>query len=376
MKPGQIIPAQELAQLQEKGEVHVSIFLPLHNDTSGKRLDAYSVKKDVAGVKEQLVKQYDATAVAPLLQGLDQLPEDITYNHNWGGIGLFVSNKVKQWMPFYFPVQEKYAIADSFATRDLRYQDFYAQPYHVLLLSKDEARLFEGLFDQLTEITDAHFPVKFEDDFEYSRPTRGLTYEGHAVTKDFERDKSQLVELRVEKFLQQVDDLLKLYLAENDPLVLSGTEKELSYFSGATVHGNIAGSLYGNYFYLSIPTLGESTWRLMKNFLQKQKQEAVRQFVEKAGLGQTESGVANCWQAAWQGRGARLLAERNFAVPGYLADEHPEYLCMEAPAGPLKALPDAVDALIELVQEKGGEVVLVEDGELTDYDHVGLVTRY
>lgn len=376
MKPGQIISAQELTKLQEKGDVHVSIFLPLHNDASGKRLDAYSVKKKVADVKDQLVKQCDVTKIEPLLKGLAELPDEITFNHNWEGIGLFVSNKVKLWMPFYFPVQEKSTIDDAFATRDLRYQDFYMLPYHVLLLSKDEARLFEGMFDELTEITDAHFPVKFEDDFEYSRPSRGLTYEGHAVTKDFERDKSQLVELRVEKFLQQVDDLLKLYLTEYDPLVLSGTEKELSYFSGATAHTNVAGNLYGNYFYLSIPTLGESTWRLMKNFLQKKKQQVVQQFAEKSGQGQSESGVANCWQATWQGRGASLLVERNFAVPGYLADEHPEYLCMEAPAGPLKVLPDAVDALIDLVQEKGGEVVLVEDEELKEYEHVGLVTRY
>jgi hypothetical protein len=376
MKPGQIISVQELAQLQEKGDVHVSIFLPLHNDASGKRLDAYSVKKKVADVKDQLAKQYDVAEIGPLLQALNELPDEITFNHNWGGIGLFVSNKVKTWMPFYFPVQEKCTVADTFATRDLQYQDFYALPYHVLLLSKDEARLFEGLFDALTEITDAHFPVKFEDNFEYSRPSRGLSYEGHAVTKDFERDKSQLVELRVEKFLQQVDDLLKLYLTEYDPLVLSGIEKELSYFSGATTHASVAGNLYGNYFYLSISTLGESTWRLMKNFLQKKKHQLLQQFVEKAGLGQTESGVANCWQAAWQGRGASLLVERNFAVPGFLADEHPEYLCMEAPAGPLKVLPDAVSALVDLVQEKGGEVVLVEDDELKEYEHVGLVTRY
>jgi hypothetical protein len=53
-----------------------------------------------------------------------------------------------------------------------------------------------------------------------------------------------------------------------------------------------------------------------------------------------------------------------------------ELIDVEAPNPKPAHLDDAVDELIELVIDKGGEVVFVNEGALDDYDQVALILRY
>ena len=361
--------------LKENGTPCISIIAPGHQLFSDHKVDAYLMRRHVSAAKELLEKQAGDEAKS-LSELLERLSKDVVHPHGATGIGLFVSKNIQQWVPFYFPVTEKITISHSFDTRDLLYQDFFAMDYHVLLLSKDKARLFAGKYNQLEELDDAHFPAKFEDDYEYSRPTRGLTYEGHAVTKAFEREKSQLNELREEAFFKKVDELLKKSIAPSDALLVAGAEKEIACFVQTTTFTNIIGKLHGNYFYLSVPALGETTWRIVKNFLQVERRQHIEHFEEKTGRGEAVSGMCQCWQAAFGGQGAHLLVEKDFSCTGYLSNDQPGYLHLTPPKGSYQVLPDAVSSLIGLVQEKGGDVMLVENDALKHFQHVGLVTRY
>jgi hypothetical protein len=182
--------------------------------------------------------------------------------------------------------------------------------------------------------------------------------------------------MRFEKYLHQANDFLKEYLTAKDPLIVTGTERELAYFSTLSYSSNVIGQLYGNYFYLSVPALGESTWRILKSHLEKKKQERIRFFENAQGTDDAVFGMSDCWQAAWKGQAACLLVEKDFAYPGYLENDNPEYLHLVPPGGPHKVLPDAVNVLMERVHEKGGDVVIVENDALKQYQRIGLLLRY
>jgi predicted transcriptional regulator len=96
------------------------------------------------------------------------------------------------------------------------------------------------------------------------------------------------------------------------------------------------------------------------------------------GAKRLASGIDDSWKSAVEGRGMELVVEEGYRQPAIL---HREGYVLElvddesATDGP-RHLDDAVDELVELVLEKGGEVTFVDDGALADCDRVALILRY
>ena len=71
-----------------------------------------------------------------------------------------------------------------------------------------------------------------------------------------------------------------------------------------------------------------------------------------------------------------LLVEKDYSVPGYLINGDDYNLHLHPPKKLDEVMPDAVSSLIELVFEKNGDVVIVENGSLANYHGMALITRY
>ncbi|WP_018616436.1 hypothetical protein [Segetibacter koreensis] len=368
---------EELVGMQkEKGKICISIIVPTHRLSPERRADPVEVERMVNKAKEYLQYKYEKDEIKPLIESLDQLYGQIDFDHNAEGIGLFVSPNFKQQVQFFFPVEEKVIITDSFEIRDLLYQDYYLQPYLVLLLTEKEAKLYKGKLNALEEINDVHFPMKHEDDYEYNRPSRGSSYVGNAFTKEFERDKSQLEEMRYEDFLQQADEVLNTYVTDNTCLIVAGANKDVSYFNNITKHKNIAGEMHGNYTYMPLKELAALTWEAMRAFLDEAKQKLVREFEEKIGQRHGIAGITDIWKAVKEGRGLKLLVEKDFRLSGFLIKNDDYNLYLHPVREDYTILPDAVNTLIETALEKDEEVTLVANGALAAHQHIALITRY
>ena len=77
-----------------------------------------------------------------------------------------------------------------------------------------------------------------------------------------------------------------------------------------------------------------------------------------------------------EGRGLKLLVEKDFSIPAYVKNTNDYELYLRPPKEPHKALPNVVNNLIETVLDKNGEVFLVENDILKDYGRIALITRY
>lgn len=376
MKPDQLT-GEELALVQKRqGGICVSVIVPTHRLSPERRADPLEVEKALTEAKAYLNQRYPENDNRPLVRSLDELYEQIDFKHNSEGVGLFVSRDIRQLVHFYFPVKEKIMISDGFETRDWIYQVYYSKPYFLLFLTENDARLYEGALDHLEEVVDKNFPRAFTEDYAYNKPSRGSSYTGNAFAKEFERDKTQLKELHYEGFLKGMDDVLDNYLVEEIPLVVTGAPQTLGFLKKITRHLHIAGELEGNYEHKPLNELGALSWELMKKFLDQEKQMLVEFWKEKVGQGQGVSGIAGCWQAAKEGRAFKLLVEKDFAVPGYLLQGDDYRLFLEPPGETYNELPDVVNTLMEIVIEKGGRVIPLENGVLANYGGVVLITRY
>jgi hypothetical protein len=86
------------------------------------------------------------------------------------------------------------------------------------------------------------------------------------------------------------------------------------------------------------------------------------------------SGMAACWQAVHQRVPYMLLVEHDFVSPG-----RPEDYAVPTPGPrPRSVAPpvhDLVDDLIEVVIMRGGQLALVDDGDLAAHGRVALLSR-
>jgi len=363
---------------KEKAGIYVSIIVPTHRTSPDRRVDLPEVKKAIEKAKKELQDTYSAIDTEPIMRSIDDLFDKIDFVRNPEGIGLFVSDQLKELVPFYFPVKEKILISHSFDLRDRFYQQYYAQSYMVLLLTEKEVKLYRGSLDNLEEIKNGSFPISFKDDYEYSRPSRGNSYVGEAATQGFEKDKTHMETIRYEHFLKTVDATLRHVNAGKLPLLISGSKRTVSLYKKIS-ELDVAGEIHGNYWYSPLNEFGLLCRNTIQTFYDNRTQHKISLFKEKIGEGHGISsltGLNEIWKAVREGRGLQLLVERDFSVPGYFikGDENNLYLYPRTEAQ--DTVPDIVNRIMEIVLEKGGTILVVENDALAGYGHMGLLTRY
>ena len=86
-------------------------------------------------------------------------------------------------------------------------------------------------------------------------------------------------------------------------------------------------------------------------------------------------GINNIWQAVKEGRGRKLVIEKDFTREAFLQTGENRLLFKE-PIGAHKVVTDIIDDIIETMIDKGGEVFFTDNGQLKDYGRMILITRY
>lgn len=361
--------------LNEKGNVCVSIIIPTHRIAPLRQEDPLKVKKSIAAAKALLDKKYKNSETFELKIAIDEIADEIDFVHQQDGIGIFVSKNVKKFVVFPFPVTEKIMVGDSFEIRDLVYKNNYSLPYFLLMLTENTARLFKGELNQMSEIKSSIFPKLFFDDYEYQKPSRGTSY-GEAL-KSFEKDKSVLQEIRIRTFYKNTDKALKHYLENDKKFVIAGTKKAINLYERYTENKkNIIGHLTGNYEHISLGELAEKVWQGVESYIRKTTELDIKDFEEKIGKGYGVEGLKEVWKAAKEGKGLKLLVEKDFLKQGFLVDGEEKLYLSQPYKLEHRVLEDAVENIADTVLSKRGEVVFVENGMLQKHQGIAMITRY
>ncbi len=320
----------------------------------------------VAQAKEQLRAEFSNRDIAALLERLDKLSAAIDYRHALDGLVMFVNADfdAKFYLPFTLP--ERVVIADRFLTRDLVYAMNRTPRYWVLALSEQPTRLFEGTLDTLVEIQAGGFPMTHEGPGG-TAPLPG----GFGINPSAHRDE------RHRQFFRSVDAALKPFLA-HDPLPIGvvGVDRYLSFWNEVTTHKEfMRATLLGNYDAATPHELGRLVWPLVEKAQAERVQRHLDELDGYVSQGRVAATVGEAWRKANEGRGKLLLVEKDFHEAGKLDETGLLLLPVDDPTAP-DVIPDAVDAVIETVLSKGGEVIFTENGQLADFQRIALVLRY
>jgi hypothetical protein len=160
-------------------------------------------------------------------------------------------------------------------------------------------------------------------------------------------------------------------------LFVAGVEEELANFNQVSHHkDNIAGKIRGNFDVDAVYPLAESAWNMMKDKVKLLQTELLIRLEDELGYDLATDGIKAVWRAAKEGRGHTLIVERDFQVTGYVQEADPNYLFLAQPAGDYDVRREAVEDIIRTVLEKGGQVRIVENGDLKKHDQIAMLLRY
>lgn len=357
--------------IKEKGNTCVSIIMPTHRLGQDRQGDHKEVQKAVLAAKQLIPGEQKK-----ILNGIDELVEQIDFNRNKDAVGIFVSLHFQKLVKFPFPCTKKVSVRESFLLSDLLYLENYSIPYYVLDISKKEIHLFQGIMDHLEEMISNNFPRKIIDDYEYARPSQSSSIAGYSHVKSFEKDKTELQYLRLEKIFREADKGLRNYLITKEiPLVLCGPERDISLYKSVTKFSdNIAASMSDSYRAAAVHNLEDLAWLQVKSFIDNQKSKLIEEFEEKIGAGVAVYGMEEVWDAAQEGKGFKLLVEKDYSRMAFVTQSGK--LTKHHPVEKHVMVPDVINEIITTVLEKNGKVIVVAKNALTDHKRLALINRY
>jgi len=358
--------SDELQLMQQATQMPcISIILPLNDTAPQDKRTAMLLLEKAMNKTRELLLEFQSPAVPALLASLQQLADQfaLEYNPAAKGAGLYVSGNYSRLFYFPFAVKEKVYIADTFALRELLYLEHLSVNYFVLHLNQRKVLLYKGSLHTLEPVKNHHFPRFFYDDYEYSRPAHITAHGGYAGLKSFEKDKSVIAARRLKQFYMEVDGALTGYLNGQQPLILMGTTRDIALMQEITRHRkNIIGVLPGGHIRSATAEVNSRIWPVVQSWLQGKEQRAISSFMQQKWQGHTVEGIKAVWPAVHEGKGLKLLVEKDFAAP-YTHQPHQVIL-------------DAVDDVLHQLLKKKREIIFVPQDALQEHQHIALLVQY
>ncbi len=347
--------------MQEKTYPCVSLIFPTYRTAPDNQKNAIRLKKMVREASDKLEQELGKRDSNELVEKIKDLAARVDISRTLDGLALFVNKNIAEIVDIPFRVRERLIIDKTFATRDLIMGVNRGLSYYVLDISLYRARLLSCNRDKAQEVTENGFPVMSEfPDLELN-PT------------DFSREK----EKQIKEFFNKVDKLfLNNYFVNSAKVVLAGVQKNLSFYKEvADVKDIIYEQLEGNYENISAHDLGKKAWEVVREKNKKERHNALNEIQRAVSVNKLASGLSEVWRFAAEGRVNMLVVEEDFHLPAGL-DENNTLVLDTSNLLEKQIMPDAVDEVGEMVLEKGGKVVFVDNGTMGNYQKIAAVLRY
>jgi hypothetical protein len=337
----------------------VSVLLPTHRTFPDNQQDPILLKNLIKEVEERLLAEFNKREAGPILGHLDLMAQSIDHNYNLDGLALYASKDYVRKVVLPFSVKARTVVDNTFATRDIILAFNRSVHYYVLVLTAEEARLYDGYRETLYPVRHSGFPVS-------TFYKKGSTAPKNAGGR----------ENQVKEFFNRVDKLMQqIHKTEALPIVVVGVEKIVAQFMEmADVKHMYSAHLHGNHDHTTLHDLGRMTWPLVSDLLAQYRLGLLDTLKSAVSAGKSASGLTEVWRMAHDGRGELLLAEEGYSQ-GVILDENDTPVAVSDPTAP-RVIDDAVDEIAEAVIRFGGQVAFVPDGTLAEHARIALTLRY
>lgn len=367
----------------------VSIFLPTHRAGPEIRQDPIRLKNLLREANERLEELGRSPEAAEqfLSDALGLLDHQDFWRHQLDGLAVLVGPGVFETYRIPAELEELVIVGPRFHLLPLLPHLESDRRFHVLALSQNRVRLYEGDDEELRELDPEDIPEELRDvvgyDFEQRSlqfhtatgvPSRGGTqrssmFHGHGDAKD-----ADLAELQ--RFVRRVDDgVLRLVGSPPPPMIVAAVERVAVAYRNVSDHPNLVDeTVEGNPEAVALPDLHQRSLEALDDEAPDVAAEAIARY---RALGpsseRTAASVEEIVPASEAGRVEILLHTPEARCWGRFDEETRQVETRDEPRDDDEDLVDRAEVLCLL---QGGRVLRVPAAEIPSDGPLAAVYRY
>ena len=325
--------------------------------------DAETMRRLTAEAERRVRAEAGAPVAAALTARLRLLCDQAAASETTQGLGVFVHAHHAEIARLPTGVRDRVVVADTFATGDLVVAFRHAPRYLLLLFAHRITRLYDGSGRRLEERTARGFPVM--------NSWRDIV---DPLPVGYDVGASAARSARHRAYVRRVDTTLDHGAVQAAlPIVLAGERPLTAAFLALTAQAErVVGAVPGHDPHAGLDALGRLAHRLVQSHTARKEREAVAALKVARSDGRVVAGIADVWPAVLEGRRGTLLVEEPCTYPARLTGDGLS-LRPAPPEGGRGVVADAIGELAWAVNFYGGDIVVVPDGTLADFEGIALV---
>lgn len=303
-----------------------------------------------------LVQHYDKATATAVGQRMWKLISGVRPVDFRMGMVMFVNRGYEEIFHLPFRVRQEVTVGPAFHVRELLRAGLGSVSYHVLLLTSDHARLFQANEAQLVREVHGPFPMKNR----------------HYTTDVVELTEPKRLDELARRYHTEIDEAVREVIGVNGSVVVASTNEVYAHYLKAAADPDLyVGNLKGSFDRVPLRQVINKAWDLVH---EEQKR---RQLVELHRSVNAQRGVCTSvdeiWRFVQEGRGGILFVERDKEQAATFDDAHVTLLGERSDHVPTR---DLVDMIINEHIEHGGDVRILPNGTMEQYNGIALQLRY
>ena len=364
----------------------LSLYMPTHRKHPENLQDIILFKNLVRQMKESLLQKYSADEAQKHLEPFETLADDKnTWNHTFHGLAVFSATCLFKVVGTHQSFEELAIVADSFHTKPLRQYLQSLDHFHVLGLTLQDIRLFEGNRHSLTEVEfTADIPKTITEalgDELTNKHTTVASYGGSggesSAMHHGHSGRKEETEKDTERFFRVVaNTIYEQYTKPSGwPLILAALTEHQSLFH--RVNKNpllLSEGIEISPSSVSLDKLANMAWEIMEPEYNLKLNRLVAVFEQARVNGKGSDDYKEVAVAAVEGRVDTLIVEADRIIPVRITNLVTGNTQKRDLTNP--KVDDLLDDMGELVMRMGGQVMILPSDKMPSETGLAAIFRY
>lgn len=299
----ELIPKEEFIELINYQGAHcISIYIPTHRAgvEVNEKQDAIVFKNALQSVNTELQNQgLPSQEIETLLApGFELYNNEIFWNSQLDGLAVFLADGFSKVIQLPFSVNEENYLNSTFYISPLLPAITNKEEYYLLVLSKHDAKFYQGSAFGLQRIEVAELPNGMDDVIHFEEKegrqlfrqgskggTGSANFHGHGEGQSDDKTNLGI-------YFQEVDRTLftEILHDKNVPLVLAGVEYLIPIYKGVSKYNNIAGeAITGSQEHESQLALFTKCREILAPYFEQQTKKALQNYYNQIATPLTSS---------------------------------------------------------------------------------------
>lgn len=374
--------------LEERSEVHVSLFMPLQWEPGELQANPIRLKNLIKQGEQQLAVDgfLPPDMPAPDTQRLFQPARELLLNGRLAvaqgrGLALFLTPEAHRLYPLPVSLDEMVVVGPRFHIKPMLPLFNADGHFYLLALSQNQVQLWHGTQINLETVEIPELPEGLQEALALEDPERSLQF--HTSTEPraerpavfYGHDTNKEKKGAILRYFQAVNDVLEARLAdEKIPLLLASVPYLWPLYEEVNTYPHLVPTgVSGNPDHLSVHELQAKAWPIIQPLLQEARDTAVQQYHEWAGTEKTSHNVAQIVPAAAYGQVDTLLVAGSDQKRGRFDPDTGHVELCEAESFNCE---DLLNLAVVVTLRQGGAVYTVPPEEMPDGAAMAAILRY